>query len=266
MSRLPVPTRVVGVVAAIGLSLGLMAGVAGSLTAPEGVVTKVTICHRTNANNNPYVINEPAVAGVLNGHADIHTGPVWNADLKAQHIKWGDIIPPFDYLDSQQVKQHFDGLNWTSAGADIYGNGCKPGSQPPEQEYSSVTVTKVVTGLPLAAAPADGTVPTEFVIVVTCDDGTNAELTFPVTGGTQTVSHIEAGSECTVVEQGIEGFPSSTIVTYSPIGVDSTPFFVDAGQDVPVSVTNAFTSVGGEVVTPPVQVAAEVVVAPTFTG
>ncbi len=263
--------RAIGIVAVVGLSLGLMAGAAGSLTAPDGVVTQVTICHRTNANNNPYVVITPDVSGVLDGHAAQHNDPrVWDPTLKAQHLKWGDIIPPFDYLDGNSVQQHFAGLNWSQDGQAIYENDCVPTSPPPEQQFGSITVTKVVTGLPLAAPPTDGTVPTEFTILVTCDDGTNEALTFPVTGGSATVDQIEAGSECTVVEQGTETFPTSTIVTYVPAGVDTTPFFVDAEQDVAVTVTNGFTSVGGEVVTPPttpVQVAAEVVVAsPAFTG
>ena len=82
-----------GVVYAVALVGGSLAITATSASAE--VVEQVTICHRTNANSNPYVEITPDVAGVLDGHAD-HTGPLWDPTLKAQHIKWGDIIPPFD--------------------------------------------------------------------------------------------------------------------------------------------------------------------------
>ncbi|MFN8025859.1 MAG: DUF5979 domain-containing protein [Acidimicrobiia bacterium] len=265
MKRSRFVPRALGIVAVAGLSFGMLAGVASS--AEVTPVDKVTICHRTNANNNPYVVITPDVAGVLDGHAAQHTGPVWDATLKAQHIKWGDIIPAFWYLDKQGNLQHFDGQN-IPAGQSILDNGCST-TPPPEQQFGSITVTKVVTGLPLTGAPADGTVPTEFTIQVTCDDGTDQALVFPVTGGSAEISEIEAGSECTVVEQGVDGFPTSTVVTYAPADAP-VGFFVDADADVAVTVTNAFTSVAGEVVTPPVTpplVAAEAVaVSPAFTG
>jgi hypothetical protein len=275
MSRIPVGVRVVGVVAALGLALGMTAGVASSLTAPQGVVTKVTICHRTNANNNPYVVIEPDVAGVLNGHADIHTGPVWDPTLKAQHIKWGDIIPPFDYGDPSSPS-HFDGLNWGKDGQSIYANDCVPTEPLPEQEYGSISVTKVVTGLPLAGTPVGGTVPDSYTVHVSCDDGTEQDVTFPAAGGAGTpevIDHVEAGSLCLVTEAGTDGFPTGTVVTYDPAsaGPGGDGVFVDAEQVVTVTVTNAFTGVEVQpgVVTPPTQVeAAAVAVAtnPALTG
>ncbi|MBV9292061.1 MAG: hypothetical protein JO222_06390, partial [Frankiales bacterium] len=57
---------------------------------------KVTICHRTNSNKNPYVqitVSVNAVDGKKKNDHSHHTGPVWDPTLKAQHIKWGDIIP-----------------------------------------------------------------------------------------------------------------------------------------------------------------------------
>jgi uncharacterized repeat protein (TIGR01451 family) len=90
---------------------------------------RVTICHATNSNNNPYVTEHPAKDGKVSGHAD-HTGPVWDATLKARKISWGDIIGPFDYTDGN-VTKHFGGLNWTTAGQAIFNNGCKaPGAAP----------------------------------------------------------------------------------------------------------------------------------------
>ena len=83
---------------------------------------KQTICHRTNSNTNPYVVNTPDKNGDLDGHAG-HLGPIWNDTLKDQHIKWGDIIPAFDYND-HGTPAHFDGLNWTTEGQAIFNNGC----------------------------------------------------------------------------------------------------------------------------------------------
>ncbi|MCW2671229.1 MAG: hypothetical protein JWO27_3126 [Frankiales bacterium] len=107
-----------------GAALGLQN--AASVSSSNG---KVTICHGTNSNNNPYIVETPDKDGDVSGHA-AHTGPVWDATLKAKHIAWGDIIPPFDYTDSNSVVQHFLGLNWSAAGQAIYGNGCKPVTPP----------------------------------------------------------------------------------------------------------------------------------------
>lgn len=90
---------------------------------------KVTICHRTNSNVNPYVRitidTDAAHGGKDHGagdHAAKHQGPVWNPDLKTQGVKWGDIIP--SYTDDQGVG--FAGLNWTASGQAIYNSDCKP--------------------------------------------------------------------------------------------------------------------------------------------
>ncbi|MDP9181894.1 MAG: hypothetical protein M3P04_03840 [Actinomycetota bacterium] len=83
---------------------------------------KQTICHATNSNTNPYVVITPNKNGDVDGHAK-HLGPIWNAGLKAQHIAWGDIIPPFDYND-HGTAAHYPGLNWTAEGQAFFANGC----------------------------------------------------------------------------------------------------------------------------------------------
>jgi hypothetical protein len=261
------------VTALVGSSLAIGASSAGA-----EVVDKVTICHRTNSNTNPYVQITPDVAGVLDGHAD-HTGPVWDPTLKAQHVKWGDIIPPFDYDGGS-----YPGMNWDVAGQAIYDNGCNPVT-PPVQEFGSLSVSKVVTGLPLAGVPLDGAIPTDFTAHVSCDDGTEQDVTFPITGGAGTpsqIDNIEAGSNCTVVELDTAGFPTGTVVSYDPVDVDSAGTFVDANATTSVTITNNFEGVQlqPEVVTPvdpgtplapPAPAAAAVVPAavtasPAFTG
>lgn len=75
---------------------------------------KVTLCHATNSDSNPYVPITIDDNGTLDGH-DGHTGPIWDPTLKAQHISWGDIIPPFG---------DFPGMNWTAEGQAILAAGC----------------------------------------------------------------------------------------------------------------------------------------------
>ena len=113
-TRLGIPflasTALVVLTAAPGLSVAAAAS------------NKQAICHATHSNHNPYVQESPAKSGDVSGHAG-HTGPVWDPSLKASHIAWGDIIPPFDY-DDKGVTKHFPGLNWTIKGQSIFNNGC----------------------------------------------------------------------------------------------------------------------------------------------
>jgi hypothetical protein len=109
-------------------------GVGAAAAAPgvqlsEG--SKITICHRTNAVNNPYVVitvDTSAADGDLgndNGQGDHyaeHLGPVFDptADYQPPFSgdEWGDIIPP--------IAGVHDGRNWSSAGQAIYNNDCAP--------------------------------------------------------------------------------------------------------------------------------------------
>jgi hypothetical protein len=95
-------------------------------------VKNITICHRTNSETNPY--NEITVSAFSivkdNGH-DSHDGPVFEPGLKDQQIKWGDIIPEFDYDGGNQ---HYDGKNLAD-GSDILANGCLvPGETPGDDD------------------------------------------------------------------------------------------------------------------------------------
>ena len=105
-------------------ALALTAALVPTLTAAASGsgADKVTICHATTSDSNPYVVNEPAKDGDVSGHAD-HTGPVWDPTLKKLHVTWGDIIPPFDYVEGGVTKT-FPGLNWTADGQAILANGC----------------------------------------------------------------------------------------------------------------------------------------------
>lgn len=148
--------RIFGVVAmATGLFL-LPAAADASPPTDDG--HKVTICHRTNAVDNPYTVNEVDIASVDGslgqgeGDHTLHVGDVFDFDADFDVVyptprngdQWGDIIPPFDYDGGS-----YPGLNWTEEGQAIHAAGCQ---QPPPPPETTLTVTKVVDG---DAAPAE---------------------------------------------------------------------------------------------------------------
>jgi uncharacterized repeat protein (TIGR01451 family) len=100
-----------------GAALVALAGVAAAaLTQEPGVplvrgATKVTICHATSSEKNPYVQNSVDDDSIVKpgGHGD-HPN---------------DIIPPFDYVEGG-VTKHYPGKNWDATGQAIWTNGCKP--------------------------------------------------------------------------------------------------------------------------------------------
>lgn len=101
-----------------------------SVTITGPVISKVTICHRTRATTNPYVMITVSVNSVIgsgggNGHSDHNTtrtnstnpttngiapgsGPFDTSFTYPSNRKWwGDIIPPFTYSTGT-----YSGLNW----------------------------------------------------------------------------------------------------------------------------------------------------------
>ena len=88
---------------------------------------KVTICHATASEKNPYIEESPDVDGILSGHAD-HPG---------------DIIPPFEIEDPREGEPNsFPGKNWP-AGSDTLANGCDVEPPPAPKGPVGVFVTCV---------------------------------------------------------------------------------------------------------------------------
>jgi hypothetical protein len=130
--------------AIIGFLAGLLLGFLlwGNAKSVEATQDKVTICHATASNSNPYIVNQPDKSGDVAGHDD-HDGGVYPAD------PWGDIIPPFTYTEEEEVcgwewhiwhwvwdcddvdvEHQYPGKNWPEGQA-IWENGCVIPEEPP---------------------------------------------------------------------------------------------------------------------------------------
>jgi len=67
---------------------------------------KVTICHSTNSNSNPYTkptVDKSSIINLPNGH-HYHNGDVWFDGITAH--SWGDIIPTFSYSVWEKTGSH----------------------------------------------------------------------------------------------------------------------------------------------------------------
>jgi hypothetical protein len=94
-------------------------------TCADTTDTKIDICHANNGSKGYSKVNVP-YSEILgsNGHGT-HTG---------------DIIPPFDYVQGG-VSKHYNGLNWTAGGQQIYNNGCSLPNAPPGPSYTEAVCT-----------------------------------------------------------------------------------------------------------------------------
>lgn len=114
-----------GVVVGAGLAGVLVVCLQPARSAPNE--PKVRICHATSSHDNPYTSTEVAIAnnGDLTGGHLNHKGPVYPA------AGWGDIIPPYTYVDEDGETQVFPGYNWSPDGQAIWQNGCNGVPEPP---------------------------------------------------------------------------------------------------------------------------------------
>ena len=89
---------------------------------------KVTICHATDSENNPYTnptVNISSSGHLQGGHDTEHLGPLWYPGAKGDGVVWGDIIPPYTFQPDEGPLFVYEGHNWTEEGQAIYNNGCK---------------------------------------------------------------------------------------------------------------------------------------------
>ncbi len=186
-------TTLLRAAAAITLAVAAMPLAAGAATASQSGADdhKVTLCHRTNAENNPYVVITIDKAGVFQtGHDGHDEGGVYQPGDKAAGVRWGDIIPAFDYYTSPQAEKagtlsHYAGLNNSAGGLDVLANGCQvpgEGEQPePSGSLSGSCVQDsfVVSG----STDSDGADNASFRLAIT------GQQPVPVSGDfTETVS------------------------------------------------------------------------------
>jgi hypothetical protein len=99
-------TRLCTVVAVALGTVGAAASMA-SATKPDPE-HKVTICHATASETNPYVVITVDIASIVGDAGHGHSG-----------VNIGDIIPPFN-MDGYLYAGH----NWDAEHAAIYNNGC----------------------------------------------------------------------------------------------------------------------------------------------
>ena len=154
-------TTAVGILTMLFGAMFILAPAAGAQ-----VEHRVTICHRTNAVTNPYVVitvdYDGATGQVLGQGANdhnVHTGEVFDEEATYEppfdNDDWGDIIPPVPYGDGQMTT----GLNWTGDGPAINANGCNLPNEDPED--TTLRVVKAVNG---NNAPATWSFPFDWTI------------------------------------------------------------------------------------------------------
>jgi hypothetical protein len=109
-----VTKRAVALLAAV-VGLAAAAGLATAALKQSGEpivrgANKITICHATASESNPYVLEQVDDDSIFkeNGHGS--------------HLD--DIIPPFFYVEGG-VTKHYDGMNWDARGQGIWTNGCE---------------------------------------------------------------------------------------------------------------------------------------------
>ncbi|HET6877439.1 MAG TPA: hypothetical protein VFH38_07905 [Jatrophihabitans sp.] len=101
-------------------------GVAAAIVTPVVVdssavpAAKVTVCHRTDSETNPYVKIVVSANAAYHGHYLKHQGDgVWSP-THPKKPKWGDIIAPFTYRGQSYQLNYSD----NAAGKTIFDNGC----------------------------------------------------------------------------------------------------------------------------------------------
>ena len=240
-------TAAVGILTMLFGAMLVLAPSAGA-DLPEGTVTivgggNVPICHASNAETNPYIMNSPsysATGDVTGVNHEGHNGPVFQLGMKAQKIEWGDIIPPIS-LDGTTL--HYPGKNWTDAARRLY--AVCIGELP--APTGSISVDKHLAGNDTAAHASDVF---NFTLSCTADDEavvlTAGDASFTLTESQQakTVANIPTGSLCTVTETGVSNPVSITVDDDTATTTTSrSGILIGDGTTRDVDVTNTFDRV-----------------------
>lgn len=173
------------VLALAAFALLVAVPMAGATKPPDH---KITICHATDSNTNPYVVITVDVASTKFAGHEGHDGPVWNPTLKAQHVKWGDVIPPTSNDGTRSVTPK----NWPE-GAPILRNGCKI---PGEGTTTTTAPAQTTTTQPEATTTVPGETTTSAPEQTTTSQPEATTTTMPM-GDTTTT---QPGSGTTVVD------------------------------------------------------------------
>lgn len=214
---------------------------------------KVTICHSTDSQANPYITNDPNKSGDVSGHDD-HDGAVWYQGI-ADH-SWGDIIPPFEYeectgtgRDKICTTENYAGKNWTTDGQAIWNNNCSIPGTPSLSPTPTATATPTITPSPTPV------VPTEKPCDGDCNEPTSTPTSTPVATETPNSDlcanidgiqysipegkHLDAsGKNC--VEFGVPGGPESGIGGGQVLGTSTSQVLGASTMAGTGAVTDAF--------------------------
>jgi hypothetical protein len=164
----------------------------------------VTLCHRTDAANNPYEEITISIAAVVSeGHSGhlgvIATSEVQAAQLKANGQMWGDIIPPLSGVVGLEA-----GLNWNATGMAMLDNDCN---------FVSGTVTPTATASPTATATQSPTATATGTATATATGTATATATATATGtATRTPTGTATASPTGTMR------PTTPTATATPVG------------------------------------------------
>lgn len=174
---------------------------------------KITLCHRTDSYDNPYVAESVDVASALFEGHDGHNGPVFYAAIP-KGTKWGDIIPAFDFGPGEQ----YGGKN-LPAGQGFLDNDCNlPGTTTTTTTQPEETTTSTE---PETTTTTSTTVPEEETTTSVTEAGgtTTGATTVPVgTQGTPSDPSTPVGSNGPA-ERGTLPFTGSPILMLLGVGV-----------------------------------------------
>jgi uncharacterized repeat protein (TIGR01451 family) len=157
---------------------------------------KVTLCHRTNSEHNPYVVITIDKAGVFkHGHDGHDEGGVYQPGDKANGIRWGDIIPAFDYYASPKDQaagtvSHYPGLNNTADGLQVLANGCQVPNTPPTTTTPPPQTTSPSGSLTVVCSSTGGTV---SIGTLSSGSASGGHFELVVNGTAQTVQSGQSG-------------------------------------------------------------------------